>query len=651
MFKGAKKEDLRRIASELELCVSDKLTVLDFTDLIKNCDRYKNDLDSVHELANLIIEERKSEESQQLHTLDKETASNISVRQADKWFDPLTLGKETDLPYSSRGRSITSIVEPDLTNLNENRLDNWQKITKIIQLIWKRWSVDHLNSLQKRNKWHFEKKNAKIGDMVIIKEDNLPSCQWSLGRINNIYQGKDSKKIAMGSLYEKTSEAQNCGKKCLRENSAKFLSEMAMKIDSASYKKKLIAKNATEVKQLIHTQMYELIEILKEREKQLYLSVDEECIDQIAQVDINLAKLSGHCCNTYNFNDNSLDSIPMYDKDPSRFSMMKLDFKSDMKTMKSRLRTFGNLSLHYSNGFENVLPRSSSFSTEPKEDVSSDYAKRLQMRNSVNCFLKFAANDDLAKRMLHPDQASELSDDDIYSMDYREFERDNPLLEDDIEIISENEVSEIPSHSPEFPQKHACRKKLFSGKRSLPVLPCGIFRKNGKDDKVEVENRSSPVVPFSIFQKKVENAGNVKVEKQNNTEPEKESNLPCSSSIIHSPESNTETLTSSEKNKNSVVVSCISTEAKKNEVPSAALASSLFSHFNNNKEEWLASKNDSGKGLSTESASEKGLCSKDGSGKFLLLEKKLSQWLSPKENPGNSSFWLSENPHQCSAKI
>ncbi|GFX00196.1 DUF5641 domain-containing protein [Trichonephila clavipes] len=91
------------------------------------------------------------------------------------------------------GRSITSIVEPYLTNLNENRLNNWQKITKIIQLIWKKWSVDYLNSLQQRNKWHFEKKNAKIGDMVIIKEDNLPSCQWSLGRINNIYPGKDSK--------------------------------------------------------------------------------------------------------------------------------------------------------------------------------------------------------------------------------------------------------------------------------------------------------------------------------------------------------------------------------------------------------------------------------------------------------------------------
>ncbi|GFS80310.1 integrase catalytic domain-containing protein [Trichonephila clavipes] len=75
-------------------------------------------------------------------------------------------------PHFLIGRSVTSIVEPDLTNLNENRLDNWQKIAKIIQLIWKRWGVDNLNSSQQRNKWHFEKKNAKIGDMVIIKEDN-----------------------------------------------------------------------------------------------------------------------------------------------------------------------------------------------------------------------------------------------------------------------------------------------------------------------------------------------------------------------------------------------------------------------------------------------------------------------------------------------
>ncbi|GFU94513.1 DUF1758 domain-containing protein [Trichonephila clavipes] len=210
MFKGAKKEDLRRIASELELYVSDKLTVLDFMDLIKNCDRYKNDPDSVHELANLIIEERKYEESQQLErksckylededlknydkiksiilqefeptpqscleifkkatrqnceshvqfasrlttnweyylklrdvsnfevlkqltvsdkifsTLDKETASHISVRQADKWFDPLTLGKEIDLFYSLRDPNLKlaseRVIQPSSLGMQKER--------------------------------------------------------------------------------------------------------------------------------------------------------------------------------------------------------------------------------------------------------------------------------------------------------------------------------------------------------------------------------------------------------------------------------------------------------------------------------------------------------------------------------------------------
>ncbi|GFX86894.1 integrase catalytic domain-containing protein [Trichonephila clavipes] len=120
------------------------------------------------------------------------------------------------------GRSIASIVEPDLTNLNENRLANWQKITKIIQLIWKRWSVDYLNSLQQRNKWHFEKKNAKIGDRVIIKEDNLPSCQWSLGRINNIYPGKDSKVRVVEVKTTRASGQKNHGRLPTVDNLARL---------------------------------------------------------------------------------------------------------------------------------------------------------------------------------------------------------------------------------------------------------------------------------------------------------------------------------------------------------------------------------------------------------------------------------------------
>jgi hypothetical protein len=91
------------------------------------------------------------------------------------------------------GRPITSLVEPHLTDISESHLNRWQKVTKLGQLIWKRWKRDYLNNLQQRSKWKFEKNNVKIGDLVLIKEDNLPSCKWSVGRIVKIYPGSDNK--------------------------------------------------------------------------------------------------------------------------------------------------------------------------------------------------------------------------------------------------------------------------------------------------------------------------------------------------------------------------------------------------------------------------------------------------------------------------
>ncbi|GFY25261.1 uncharacterized protein TNCV_2483811 [Trichonephila clavipes] len=59
------------------------------------------------------------------------------------------------------GRPITAIAEPSLTEVSSNRLKVWQKQTKIVQHIWKRWSNNYLSTLQNRNKWYFEKNNVK----------------------------------------------------------------------------------------------------------------------------------------------------------------------------------------------------------------------------------------------------------------------------------------------------------------------------------------------------------------------------------------------------------------------------------------------------------------------------------------------------------
>ncbi|GFX84848.1 uncharacterized protein TNCV_4996801 [Trichonephila clavipes] len=88
------------------------------------------------------------------------------------------------------GRPITSISEPNLLDKTENTLSRWQKLTKIVQHIWTKWSRDYLNNLQQRNKWQFHKDNVKLNTMVLIK-DNLPVNKWSLGRITKLVPGTD----------------------------------------------------------------------------------------------------------------------------------------------------------------------------------------------------------------------------------------------------------------------------------------------------------------------------------------------------------------------------------------------------------------------------------------------------------------------------
>nr|XP_042909547.1 uncharacterized protein LOC122271644 [Parasteatoda tepidariorum] len=102
-------------------------------------------------------------------------------------FDVLTPG------HFLIGRPITSIVEPNLTDLNDNRLSRWQKTTKVVQLIWEKWKSDYLNTLQARSKWMVTKNDLKIGQMVLVKEDFLPLNTWILGRIIYVYHGSDNK--------------------------------------------------------------------------------------------------------------------------------------------------------------------------------------------------------------------------------------------------------------------------------------------------------------------------------------------------------------------------------------------------------------------------------------------------------------------------
>lgn len=48
-----------------------------------------------------------------------------------------------------------------------------------------------MHQLQVRNKWHTENHDVKIGELVMLKDINLPSCKWPMGRVVELHPGKD----------------------------------------------------------------------------------------------------------------------------------------------------------------------------------------------------------------------------------------------------------------------------------------------------------------------------------------------------------------------------------------------------------------------------------------------------------------------------
>ena len=87
------------------------------------------------------------------------------------------------------GRPLTALPEPFQ---EDNRTKNRRfKSINIVRQFWKKWSVDYLTTLQHRPKWHNNKQQCTVNDIVIIKEDSTPPMLWPLARITKIFDGND----------------------------------------------------------------------------------------------------------------------------------------------------------------------------------------------------------------------------------------------------------------------------------------------------------------------------------------------------------------------------------------------------------------------------------------------------------------------------
>lgn len=67
----------------------------------------------------------------------------------------------------------------------------WRRVQYLANEFWTRWRQDYLQSLQPRQKWVRARRNMQVGDIVIVKDDNLPRNLWKLALVEGVFVDTD----------------------------------------------------------------------------------------------------------------------------------------------------------------------------------------------------------------------------------------------------------------------------------------------------------------------------------------------------------------------------------------------------------------------------------------------------------------------------
>lgn len=69
----------------------------------------------------------------------------------------------------------------------------WRRVQYLANEFWIRWKKEYLLSLQPRQKWQKNRRNLKVNDIVLLKDDQAPRNEWKLARITAVYPGSDDR--------------------------------------------------------------------------------------------------------------------------------------------------------------------------------------------------------------------------------------------------------------------------------------------------------------------------------------------------------------------------------------------------------------------------------------------------------------------------
>lgn len=89
------------------------------------------------------------------------------------------------------GQPMLAVPPRSAPDTVRNLSNRWKLLDQCHQAFWRRWSAEYLTTLQARAKWTENTKPIKIGDMVVIMDNQNPPLLWRLGRVVELLPGTD----------------------------------------------------------------------------------------------------------------------------------------------------------------------------------------------------------------------------------------------------------------------------------------------------------------------------------------------------------------------------------------------------------------------------------------------------------------------------
>ena len=72
-----------------------------------------------------------------------------------------------------------------------NPKKRWRRVQELVRHFWHRWIREWIPALNIRRKWLTTERDLQVGDVVLVISPNTPRGHWPLGRITEVFPGKD----------------------------------------------------------------------------------------------------------------------------------------------------------------------------------------------------------------------------------------------------------------------------------------------------------------------------------------------------------------------------------------------------------------------------------------------------------------------------